>query len=188
VLILYGLTGGFFAGYLLTRVFLPGVFDRADELEQREEQLQAREREVQETITELDRTLDQIKEIFADLYRYNEQGFRRAIESGESLLGRPGQERNPQLWVYLACARGQAYKWETEHPSSDPAVHERNLQEHRAEALRAVENALTYGPTWKTTLQMAWDPKFPGKTSGEDDLECFYSEKPDDRFYQLLHR
>jgi hypothetical protein len=187
VLIIYGSIGGFLAGYLLTRMFLPGAFDRA------EEELRERAEQLEENLNQRDRTVEELRhtegQIFADLYRpLQDEAFRRAIHECERLLSRPGQETNSRLWVYLAMAHGQAWKWEDKLSAADPATREQNKLAHRNAALEAVRNALKYGPTWKAALQMAWDPKFPAKPTEEDDLEVFYSVNPDDPFYQLLHR
>ena len=165
-------------------MFLPGAFDRAeDELRERaerlEENLNERDRTVQElrrtekelheraekleeNLNQRDQTVEELRriegQIFADLYRPpKEQGFLRAIQECESLLSRPGQETNSQLWVYLAAAHGQAWKWENEQSTADSATKEQSKLKHRNLALEAVWKALEYGPTWKPALQMAWE-------------------------------
>jgi hypothetical protein len=181
VLVIYGLTAGFLAGYLLTRMFLPGAFNRA------EEELKRQTRELQKTIEEREQISTEVRqaegEIFADLYDYAHQGFRRAIEKANSLLAWPGQETNPRLWVYLASAQGQAYRWEQEHRAQDDPARDAILKEHRDAALKAVQNAIGYGPSWKRVLQLSWDPTFPGKPEEENDLEVFHN---DEEFRRLL--
>jgi hypothetical protein len=178
VIVVYGLTSGFLAGYLLTRMFLPGAFVRADE---------ALRRRNTELVTQIaqERETTQISfraqaEIYNDLYRYEEEGFRKAISKVEELFTSPQYRKNPALWAYLAAAHGQAWQWENAHrPDSDPAKGE-ILKQHRDAALAAVNSALTLGNEWKPVLQLMWDRNHPAKRgptkSDEDDLEVFYDD------------
>jgi predicted Zn-dependent protease len=123
-------------------------------------------------------------EIYNNLYRYNEEGFKTAIKELNELL--KSDESNPALWVYLAAAHGQAHKWEREH-TPESADKSRVLKEHRDAALSAVKKALLISDTWEPTLKLLWDKNHPAKQDGtakdEDDLEEFYND-PD--FRRLL--
>jgi hypothetical protein len=185
VIVVYGLSSGFLAGYLLTRMFLPGAFVRADE------SLRRRNTELVTQITE-ERESTQTwlrvqAEIESDLHRYQEEGFRNAISKVDELFKSPAHRKNPAFWVYLAAAHGQAWQWENEHrPASDPAKSE-VLKQHRDAALAAVTSALALGEAWKPMLQLMWDKNHPTKQgpvkSDEDDLEVFYD---DPAFQRLL--
>ena len=140
LIITYGLTAGFLAGYLLTRMFLPGAFVRADAaLLQANTELKhkiAKQEEVAETAGRMQ------GEIYNDLYRYDQQGFRDAIVKLDSLLKSPIHMKNPALWVYLAAAHGQAYRWERDNNKGPAAEKQKLLDQHRAAALDAVKKAL----------------------------------------------
>jgi hypothetical protein len=179
-IILYGATGGFLAGYLFTRIFLPGAFDRVDnELKKRNRELRTKITEVRESTEAAGRMQG---EIYGDLYRYKEEGFRDAIRKIESLLESPENRRNPALWAYLAAAHGQAYRWELgKGPAAGPEK-EQILKHHRDQAFNAVKTALLLGDDWKPILQLMWDKQHPVKVKEElgkeeDDLEVFYDDK-----------
>src|SRR5262245_52567120 len=160
-------------------MFLPGAFVRADSaLRQRNTELRmqiAEEREVTETAGRVQ------GEIYNDLYRYPEQGFRDAIRKIEDLLKSSAHRRNPALWVYLAAAHGQCWRWMNQHTADSDPTKKQVLQEHRDLALGAVSNALALGDTWKPILQLMWDKNHPAKKEGmgadENDLEVFYDDK-----------
>jgi hypothetical protein len=186
IILVYGLTAGFLAGYLLTRIFLPGAFVRADD-QLRQSNIRLREQIVQERqLTE--RVGSAQGEIYLNLYKYSQEGFRKAIAKLEELLKSDAQKTNPALWTYLAAAHGQAYAWEDEHrQNSDPKKRE-ILAEHRDRALQAVKEALKLGDAWKPILQVMWDKnhqikKQNGMGKDEDDLEVFYDDK---EFRELL--
>jgi hypothetical protein len=176
-IIVYGLTGGFLAGYLFTRIFLPGAFERVDqELRNRNRELKTKISEVRESTEAAGRTQG---EIYSDLYRYTEKGFQDAIVKIEKLLASPENQRNPALWVYFAAAHGQAYRWANENLPA--AEKEQALRYHRDQALYAIQTALRLGNDWKPVLQMMWNKQHPIKAGGgrgkeEDDLEVFYDD------------
>ncbi len=186
LIIVYGLTAGFLAGYLLTRMFLPGAFNRADEaLRRRNTELAtkvAQQQEIAETSARVQ------GEIYNDLYRYKDRGFRDAITKIEKLFESPANRKNPALWVYLAAAHGQSWRWEHEHSSAPENEKEKILKQHRDAALDAVKQALELGESWKPILQVMWDKGHPIKASGkeqDDDLEVFFN---DPEFQKLLSR
>jgi hypothetical protein len=188
VIVIFGLTGGFIAGYLFTRIFLTGAFVRVDEslLRRQNTELTQQIKEVKASTEEAGRVQG---EIYRDLYRYEEQGFRDAIQKLDALLAAPANQGNPALWVYLAAAHGQAYAWETEHPRNGQQADALQLKLHRDEALNAVKRALASGAeAWKPVLQQMWDKESSAKVERsfakeEDDLEVFYN---DPEFRQLL--
>lgn len=193
-IIIYGLMAGFLAGYLLTRMFLPGAFNRADRafravavLRKRNTLLTtqiAEEREMTETAGRLQ------GEIYTDLYHFDQQGFRDAIAKLDELLKHPANQSNPALWTYLAAAHGQAYLWERDYSKEAAPTKEALLAKHRTAALDAVRNALALGDAWKPILQVMWDKNHAAKRgegraakTDENDLEVFYDD-PD--FKELL--
>lgn len=186
LVLVYGLITGFMTGYLMTRMFLPGAFGRADEA------MRKLKTEKQEAETKLEAERNAIQEarrtetdIYNDLYRYESQGFREAIEKAEDLLKRPGHENNAQVWAHLAAAYGQAARWEAEHPSATQGA---TIADYSTEAFNAAVNAIKHGPARKPLLQLLWDPNHPAKRESgqareENDLEVFYG---DERFKKLL--
>jgi hypothetical protein len=141
---------GFFSGYLWTRLYLTEEFSRAER--------QARERpEYYEGI------------IHALLYQPKPKGFLEAIKKANDYLTKGGAETD-RLWVYLACAYGQQYDFESRaaHPSSDV------LSQARAKALDAASRALQVNPEAKTSLLAVWDPE--RATPSENDLVVFFRD------------
>ena len=102
-------------------------------------------------------------EIYTDLYRFKQQGFRDAIASS-TVAAHPTYDSNPALWTYLAAAHGQAYLWERDfsNKEANPAK-AALLDKHRAAALTAVRKALALGDAWKPILQVMWDKNHPAK-------------------------
>jgi hypothetical protein len=186
IIMIYGLTGGFLAGYLLTRIFLQGAFDRVQSALRRENRaLTAQIREVRQSTAEAGKMQG---EIYTDLYRYKSEGFRDAIRKLDQLLTSPENQQNPALWVYLAAAHGQAFLSESGKRAEHDPERKRVLSNHRDAALSAVRRALGLGDDWKPVLQLMWDKNHPAKTieklgTDEDDLEVFYG---DEDFKKLL--
>jgi hypothetical protein len=164
-------------------MFLPGAFVRADAA------LLQINTELKSKIAKQEEVAGTAGRILNDLYRYREQKFREAIVELENLLKSPVNMKNPALWVYLAAAHGQAYRWEKEEVAGDSEAKQKQLDYHRACALAAVKKALELGDSWKPSLQMLWDPQHPNKQSSgnikqdENDLEVFYN---DPAFKELL--
>jgi tetratricopeptide (TPR) repeat protein len=196
VILLNAMVFGFFAGYLLTRLFLAGAFYDADTGLIGKEQYARGLTEAgayTQAISTLEAALAQLgpstsadvkKNIYASLmYNYlylsPPGGFQKAIEYGEAYNQQEPDNPGARIWAYLAAAYGQQYKWENERDKR-PAV----LQSARANALKAIQNALKLDPTIKPMLHTLWDPNDPTKErSQEDDLEVFYDD-PD--FKKLL--
>jgi hypothetical protein len=87
VIMIYGLTAGFLAGYLFTRMFLPGAFRRADAEAAKLRQRLKDEKELRIELRTAAETAGRVQgEIYEELYKYNEQGFRQVIEKLDELL------------------------------------------------------------------------------------------------------
>jgi hypothetical protein len=198
VLIFTFATCGFFAGYLLTRLFLAGALVGADKearrlsLEERQaKSLEAAGKHAKASAS-LELLLQQTstvmpKEVkrrlygslmYNDLYLDPPLSFQRALEHGQAYL-QQDSEGSPQIWTYLAAAYGQQHQWE--------AIHEKRqsvLDSSRREALEAAKKAIALDPNQRRLLKMLWDPDDPSKfNSEENDLEPFFND-PD--FKQLL--
>lgn len=199
MLVLYFSVYGFFAGYLLTRLFLATAFSEAD-------QAAAKLRNVVQVASMLSEAKDYnvaavtlekgLAQLRADtpketkrqvyeqltynfLYQDPPVGFQKVIEYGNRYVEEEPSTPSARIWVYLASAYGQQYKWEADH-GSDPSV----LEASKKAALNATKNALSLEPKMKALLRMLWDPKDATKVSKEeDDLEVFYS---DPGFQKLL--
>ena len=100
-IIIYGLTAGFLAGYLLTRMFLPGAFNRADRAIRAVRVLRRQIVEEREMTEEAGRLQGKI---YTDLYRFEDQGFREAIAKLEELLKSPANMRNLGALDLFGCS------------------------------------------------------------------------------------
>jgi hypothetical protein len=107
-------------------------------------------------------------------------GFQKAIEYGNQYLrGEKGKPR-ARILAYLAGAYGQQYAYEQKNDASLE-----RLKEIRGLALESARRALESDPGVIELLRMMWDPSYPSKSPGDDDLEVFF---PDDEFQALLSK
>jgi hypothetical protein len=171
LILVYGLTGGFLAGYLLTRIFLQGAFERLHQVERQNVKLR-RDKESTQAVSQKQ------AQIYTDLYNFEKQGFRDAIRQIRELFKAPINKKNPALWAYLAAAHGQAYRWEDRRDDKDPEK-AKLLYQHRKEAFEAARQAIALQNAWKPALQLLWNPNHETKAAGtaakeENDLELFY--------------
>jgi hypothetical protein len=183
VLMVHFLTTGFFFGYLLTRLFLTGAFIRAEERSPLEEMRavvqEAHERTREEFIKVSERTQEAVKgmaelasvesQMISLLYREPPSGFQEAIQRGEAFVQHNREAASAVLWVYLACAYGQQYSWESAHENR-PEV----LRQSREKALDAVRMALEKDKTVRPWLAGLLHPT-PG--SVDNDLEIFQEDR-----------
>jgi hypothetical protein len=187
---------GFLTGYLLTRLFLTGAFLAVErslrDLTRKAEQLQKAGR-FEAALTRYESALKQITPetppeqrqeafegaIFNSLYEDPPLGFQKAIEYGNQYLrGEKGKPR-ARIVAYLAGAYGQQYAYEQKDASPE------RLKEIRGLALESARRALESDPGVIELLRMMWDPSYPSKSPGDDDLEVFF---PDDEFRALLSK
>jgi hypothetical protein len=199
VVVLNSLVFGFFAGYLLTRLFLAGAFSDADRAAAAligKEQFAQGLTEAgayRKAISTLEAALvevgpDTSKDVKRRLYEgllYNylyvepPEGFQRAIQYGRAYSEQEPSNPSARIWGYLAAAYGQQFKWEQDHEKRKEV-----LDSARGNALAAIENSLKLEPKMKSLLRSMWDPNDPTKEqSQEDDLEVFYT---DNAFQKLL--
>jgi len=200
VIILNAMVFGFFAGYLLTRLFLAGAFGKAD---RDEASLKSREQFAQglteagayrKAISTLETTLADVgpstpKEVKKSIYEsllYNYLyvdppiGFQKAIEYGRAYNEQEPGNPSAKIWAYLAAAYGQQYKSELEKHDKRQEV----LDAARKNALDAIAKSLAIEPRMKQLLRALWNPNDPTKEpSQEDDLEVFFN---DPEFQKLL--
>jgi hypothetical protein len=145
---------GFMFSYLQTRLYLAATFYRADRAV-----LYAVTRQTEEA------------QIQAHLYEYEDEGFRDAIDAGEEYLRSYGRGVSPWVWVYLACAYGQKYKWKKDEGADEAA-----LKTVRDKALDATRQALRLKPQFRGLLQSLWDPSSSSFVPDEDDLVVFLDD------------
>jgi hypothetical protein len=187
---------GFLTGYLLTRLFLTGAFLAVErslrELTKKAEQLQeagkfgaalnryetALEKLTSDTPPEERQNVFEGL-IFNSLYESEPRGFERAIAYGDQYLRGEKGTPKPQILAFLAGAYGQQYKYERDQKKALPV----RLDELKAKALEAARRAIDIDPAVINLLRMMWDPKYPGKSPGDDDLEVFVD---DPEFKKLL--
>ncbi len=200
IIVLNSLIFGFFAGYLITQLFLQRALTLA--LVLRDSTLA--------TAIETAGTLERVKKFSAatatleaalihlrpdtpkstkrdlfekltynTLYEDEPEGFQKAIQYADQYIHEEPDYPSARIWVNLAAALGQKYKWDSTHDAPKEA-----LDETRKRALEAAGNATAIEPRMKTLLRMLWNPNDPTKIqSEEDDLEVFFND-PD--FKSLL--
>ena len=189
-LILNFLICGFFAGYLLTRLFLAGAFYTAENSLLRFQIAKATilsdEGAFEKAAGVYEKALQGITPntpkaekralyeglIFNFLYDNPPDGFQRAIQHAQRYISEEPGFPSAKIWAYLAAAYGQQYKDESQK-GGGPDV----LDPIKAKALEAVRKALAIDPKIKALLQMMWNPTDPAKSPGDDDLEVFYEMK-----------
>lgn len=114
---------------------------------------------------------------FFYLYSAPPEGFANTIKFGTEYVGSSDLRQVPSggLWVNLACAFGQKFRWLSSHDGS-----EQDLANARAEALKASNEAirLDRGGKWRTRLRDLMSADSP-----DGDLAVF---RNDPEFYSLL--
>lgn len=188
-------TAGFLSGYLLTRLFLTGAFV-AVERSLREHSTKAKALEkagrFDAALNEYESALKKITPatpaterrkvyeglIFNSLYEPSPNGFQKAIEYAQQYLSEEQGTPSARILAYLAGAYGQQYAYER-----DTGAAPERLETAKAKAFEATEAALKIDPAIVTLLRMMWDPTYPSKSPGDDDLEPFFE---DDDFQALL--
>ena len=180
---------GFLTGYLLTRLFLTGAFVAVErsirELTNTAQRLQ-QERKFGAALSRYESAFLKIGPnttpehrrdiyeglIFNSLYEEPPAGFEKALEYGDSYLRDTRAAPSARVQAFLAAAYGQQYVYERDVTK---AAQER-LAEIRSSALTEVRKALEIDPAVAGLLGRMWDPKYPGKSPGDDDLEVFFDD------------
>ena len=186
-LILNFLICGFFAGYLLTRLFLAGAFYQAETGLRKQTEKASILTEVgayKEAANEYEKAVQGItpttpKEqkrsiyegtIYNFLYQQPPEGFQRAIDYAQKYIAEEANFPSARIWAYLAASYGQQYKYERDTNKAGANV----LEPIKEKALEAIRKAEAIDPKIKGLLKMMWDPKDPAKSPEDDDLEVFY--------------
>jgi tetratricopeptide (TPR) repeat protein len=185
---------GFFAGYLLTRLFLAGAFQEAENWLSR----QAEKASILSEAGAHDKAADALEKavsaitpdtpkaqkkriyeelIFNALYEPAPDGFRKAIRFGQQYNAEEPQEPSALIWAYLTAAYGQQYQHELNGGKAAADV-----GEIRSAALAAARRAIAIDSRVKSLLNSLWDPN-AAKSPGDDDLEVFHQ---DAEFKELL--
>jgi len=199
VIVIGSLVFGFFAGYLMTQLFLVKAFIDAERAQtpvdaaltaaknfERSGQFDAATATLEAALRSL--RPDTPKEVKRDLYEkltYNllyepaPEGFQRAIRYADEYIDQEPVQQSARVWFNLAAALGQKHKWDLEHGASEEAANE-----SRTQALEAARKSISIEPQMKAALKTLWNPNDPTKVrSEEDDLEVFYA---DPEFKKLL--
>ncbi|HEU4387419.1 MAG TPA: hypothetical protein VFV34_06450 [Blastocatellia bacterium] len=183
-LILYSAAFGFLLGYLWTRLILAPMFRTADfRLLEREARaaeretkaqkvLQSAEEKEQQTLEKLKYLEETLGKMHDGLYEYENQGFRRTIESAHDFQQKWGEPKDVMFWIRLAAAYGQQFRWDKEKSVSTQV-----LDEDKRRAFEAIDKALAsdkaFAQYW---LKYLGDPEYQGKPRTEDDLEVFWDD------------
>lgn len=206
---------GFFAGYLLTRLFLAGAFKLADEgfgadriaqevntLEKVGEALRETKQYTKARV-EYEKTLNKLDEntpketkrklyegiIFNGLYDKYED----AIEYALRYLKEEPNTPSPLIYAYLGFAYGQQFRGKMEQNTKaqqdgkqeDVQRLNKEMTAIKARALAAIEKALKLEPNLKSLVRMVWDPNDPAKAPDSDDNDLEVF-KDDSDFKALL--
>jgi tetratricopeptide (TPR) repeat protein len=181
---------GFLTGYLLTRLFLTGAFMVVErsirDLTRKAEQLQ-QAGQFDAALVRYESALKQLSPdtpreqrseiyeglIFNSLYEPAPRGFQKAIDYGTQYLSDQKASPNAKILAYLAGAYGQQWKYERDQKRAP----QQTLEEIRSKALEAARKALEANPGVIELLRMMWDPSYPSKSPGDDDLEVFFDDK-----------
>ena len=192
VIVIGSVVFGFFAGYLMTQLFLIKALIDAERAQtavdvaitaatnfERSGQPDAATATLEAALKTL--RPDTPKNVKSDLYEkltYNflyEQppvGFQKAIRYADEYISQEPSQPSARIWVNLASALGQKYKWDSEHGATQDS-----LNESRQGALDAARKAIALEPQMKSVLRIIWNPNDPTKVrSEEDDLEVFYGD------------
>lgn len=158
---------GFFAGYVLTRMFFSLAFSRSDKVSSGAD-IDALATQIIRPDSDVETKEDAYNSIvFSLLYQPPPEGFEKAIQYANEFL----QENTPtraSLYVNLACAYGQKYRY-----LRGPKASDQELQKARDEALAAVKKAIAIDPTSKRRFRELLHPK-PG--ARDNDLDVFAAD------------
>jgi tetratricopeptide (TPR) repeat protein len=192
IIIIGSVVFGFFAGYLITQLFLAKALveagktlnevsvaiNAADNLE-RVGKFTAAAATLEGALSTL--KPDTSKEAKRDIYErltYNAlyetppDGFQKAIRFANDYINHNLGVPSARIYVNLAAALGQKYKWDSAHNGTPEA-----LEGSRKGALDAAKKAIAIEPAMKNLLRMLWNPNDPTKIqSEEDDLEVFFND------------
>jgi tetratricopeptide (TPR) repeat protein len=199
LIVMNSLIFGFFAGYVLTQLFLAQalkkaqdsvrnvavVLDTAGNLE-RMGKFGAATATLESALASLrPETPIQTKRTLFERLTYNSlyepapEGFQKAIRYAEQYIQEEPKNPSARIWANLAAALGQKYRYDSEHGASKEV-----LEATRRRAVEAVSKAIELEPQMKGWLRTLWNPNDPTKVqSEEDDLEVFHDD-PD--FVKLL--
>ncbi|MDF0645971.1 MAG: hypothetical protein P0111_18235 [Nitrospira sp.] len=190
---------GFFAGYLLTRLFLAGAFKLADEgyladLNTQDVKTAVKVGEVlRETKQytkariEYEKALEKVNEstpkeakrklyegiVFNSLY----DNYEDAIEYALRYLTEEPRNPSPLIEAYLGFAYGQQYRakktqrdsMDLQGPKEQVQALEAEMKQIRQKALDAIRKALKLEPSLRPLIRMVWDKNDPAKSPGSED-------------------
>ncbi len=106
------------------------------------------------------------------------EGFTNAIKYGKEYTADQSNPDEGFVWVSLAAAYGQQYKWLRDH--DDHSIDSATIRQNALDAARTAININSYT---KESLRMLLDPNDPHRQPNEDYLEVFYD---DNEFRELV--
>jgi tetratricopeptide (TPR) repeat protein len=189
VIVLGSLIFGFFAGYLLTQLFLVQALDAAGKAFLKDAVNVAGNFERMGKFTAATATLEgalsslgpdtpsDYKQNIYERLTYNAlyeppDGFQKAIRYANEYINLKDAKPSARIWANLAAALGQKYKWD-----QSKNVPQASLDNTRNSALEAAKKAIALEPGMKDYLRTLWNPHDPTKEASlEDDLEVFYDD------------
>lgn len=120
--------------------------------------------------------------LYLYLYLDPPEGFQSAIRDGEDFVEKR-VPTNGAIWINLACAYGQFYKYYKNHqqPPGAPPLPTGELERAKSRALGCIQEALKIEPQSVTRLRQLYNGT--GRDPSDDDLRIF---KGDIEFDKLL--
>lgn len=183
-LLLYFSAVGFFAGYVLTRMFFSLAFSRFDSSlggffgrVLSGQQVDSIAGQLINPNADPETKEDGYNSIiYRSLYLPAPTGFEKAIQYGNEFL-QSGKPSRASIYINLACAYGQQYRYLKQNKASAE-----DLGKTRAAALDAVKQALQISPGSKSRFRELLHPK-PGEQ--DNDLQPF---ETDEEFKNLIDK
>jgi tetratricopeptide (TPR) repeat protein len=168
-IIVYFSAIGFFAGYVLTRMFFSLAFGRFDKgLSTSELERAAAGQLINPALDPETKEAAYNAFVYRLLYQPKPEGFTKAIQYAKEFLSENTAAKG-SIFVNLACAYGQQYRHLKDHGGSEAA-----LSNARDQALEAIKKALSLSPGSKGRL----NELLHGSADPQDnDLQVFEKEK-----------
>ena len=156
---------GFFAGYVLTRMFFSLAFSRTDQGLSNSATIDALATQIIRPESDVETKEDAYNSIvFSLLYQPPPEGFEKAIQYANEFI-HDNRPTRASIYINLACAYGQMYRY-----LRGPKASDQELKKARDEALDAVKQAIAIDPGSKRRFRELLHPK-PG--ARDNDLDVF---------------
>jgi tetratricopeptide (TPR) repeat protein len=109
---------------------------------------------------------------YYSLYLPAPRGFEQASRFGEEYVNDPKNHSNANVWLNLACAYGQQYKWWQDPSRLENPNSQLMLQQSRDKALNALRRAVEANPSLTDRIRQLME----GAAEGDNDLQPFLND------------